>query len=101
MGQSQSPEVLVSESRASVRLPIGGKAAHVETVQDGQTGLLVPPNGSAALSEAILRLLRDPGFAAQSGNNGRAHVAAEFSFQRLIENTDQMYKELLLARGVE
>src|SRR5215469_4302862 len=31
MGQSQSPEVLVSESRASVRLPTGGNGAHGET----------------------------------------------------------------------
>jgi glycosyltransferase involved in cell wall biosynthesis len=71
---------------------VGG---NVEIVRDGKTGLLVPPNDSVALAEAILRLLRDPGFAAELGKNGRAHVAAEFSFQRLIEKTDQMYTELL------
>jgi glycosyltransferase involved in cell wall biosynthesis len=77
---------------------VGG---NVEILQDGRTGLLVPPNDSAALGDAILRLLRDPGFAAELGKNGRALVAAEFSFQRLIEKTDQMYTELLRARGVE
>lgn len=77
---------------------VGG---NVEIVQDGKTGMLVPPNDSASLADAILRLLRDPAFAAELGNNGRARVAAEFSFQRLIEKTDQMYTELLQARGVE
>ena len=77
---------------------VGGNA---EIVQDGKTGLLVPPNDFAALAEAMLRLLRDPGSAAELGNNGRAHVAAEFSFRRLIEKTDQMYTELLQARGVK
>ena len=83
---------------ATIASRVGG---NVEIVQDGKTGLLVPPNDSAALAEAILRFLRNPGFAAELGNNGRAHVAAEFSFQRLIEKTDQMYTELLQARGVE
>ena len=77
---------------------VGG---NVEIVQDGKTGLLVPSNDSAALAEAILRLLRDPGLSAELGNSGRAHVAAEFSFQRLIEKTDQMYTELLQAREGE
>ncbi len=77
---------------------VGG---NVEIIQDGKTGLLVPPNNPAALAEAILRLLRAPDFAAALRKSGREYVAAEFSFQRLIEKTDQMYTELLQARGVE
>jgi len=77
---------------------VGGNA---EIVQDGQTGLLVPPEDSSALGEALLRLLRDPGFAASLGKNGREYVASEFSFQRMIQNTDQLYTELLRSRGVE
>jgi glycosyltransferase involved in cell wall biosynthesis len=77
---------------------VGGNA---EIVQDGKTGLLVPPEDSSALGEALLRLLRDPGLAASLGKNGREYVAAEFSFQRMIQNTDQLYTELLRARGVE
>jgi glycosyltransferase involved in cell wall biosynthesis len=77
---------------------VGG---NVEIIQDGETGLLVPPNDPAALAEAVLRLLCDPRFAAELGNHGRAHVAAEFSFSRLIEKTHQLYTELLQARGGE
>ena len=77
---------------------VGG---NVELVQDGKTGLLVPPADPSALGAAILRLLHDPGLAAQLGRNGQAFVAAEFSFERMIEKTDQMYTELLQSRGVE
>lgn len=77
---------------------IGG---NVEIIQEGRTGLLVPPNDPAALCDAILCLLRDPRHAAELANNGRTFVAAEFSFQRMIEKTDQMYAELLQSRGVE
>jgi glycosyltransferase involved in cell wall biosynthesis len=77
---------------------VGGNA---EIVEDGKTGLLVPPEDSSALGEALLRLLRDPELAASLGKNGREYVASEFSFQRMIAHTDQLYTELLRSRGVE
>jgi L-malate glycosyltransferase len=77
---------------------VGGNA---EIVQDGKTGLLVPPDDPSALAEALLRLLRDPGFAATLGGLGREYVTSEFSFRRMIENTDQLYTELLRQRGIE
>jgi glycosyltransferase involved in cell wall biosynthesis len=77
---------------------VGGNA---EIVEDGKTGLLVPPEDSSALGEALLRLLRDPELAASLGKNGREYVASEFSFQRMIQNTNQLYTELLRSRGVE
>lgn len=82
----------------SIASRVGG---NVEIVQDRKTGLLVTANDPAALREAILRLLRDPLYARELGSNGRVLVTVEFSFQRLIEKTDQMYTELLQSRGVE
>jgi len=77
---------------------VGGNA---EIIEDGKTGLLVPSEDPSALAEAILRLLRNPRWAADLGKTGQDFVAAEFSFQRLIEKTDQMYTELLRGRGIE
>jgi glycosyltransferase involved in cell wall biosynthesis len=77
---------------------VGG---NIEIVQDGTSGLLVPPEDSPALAEALLHLLRNPGFAATLGKKGREYVTQEFSFQRMIENTDQLYTELLRSRGVQ
>jgi glycosyltransferase involved in cell wall biosynthesis len=77
---------------------VGGNA---EIVQDGKSGLLVPPEDSSALEEALLRLLRDPEFASSLGKNGREYVTREFSFQRMIESTDQLYTELLRSRAVQ
>ena len=77
---------------------VGG---NVEILRDDKTGLLVPPEDSTALAEALLRLLRDPEFAARLGKSGREYVASEFSVQRMIANTDQLYTELLRSRGVE
>lgn len=82
----------------TVATRVGGNA---EIIDDGKTGILVPPESSPALAEAILRLLRDPRFASSLGKNGREYVASEFSFQKMIENTDKLYTELLHSRGAE
>jgi L-malate glycosyltransferase len=77
---------------------VGGNS---EIVQDGVTGLLVPPEDSAALAEALLRFLRDPVTATAIGARAREFVSANFSFQRMIEKTDQLYSELLHSRNLE
>lgn len=59
------------------------------------------PGVRFVLAEALLRLLRDPGFAANLGHNRREYVTPQFSFLRMIENTDQLYTELLCRRGIE
>lgn len=82
----------------TVASKVGGNA---EIIQDGKTGLLVPPENPSALSDALLRLLRDPDLAMSLGNHGREYVISEFSFQRMIENTDQLYTELLRQRGIK
>jgi glycosyltransferase involved in cell wall biosynthesis len=81
----------------AARLPaivsrVGGNA---ELVEDGVTGLLVPPADSSALSAAILKLLRDPGLARQMGQTGHEFTIRSFSFDRLVREVDALYTELL------
>jgi glycosyltransferase involved in cell wall biosynthesis len=49
-----------------------------ELIEDGVTGLLVPPGDAAALAEALLRVQRDPAAALEMAKRGRAHVEREF-----------------------
>jgi L-malate glycosyltransferase len=71
---------------------VGGNA---ELVKDGVTGLLVPAEDSAALSAALLRLLRDPEFCRRISENGQRLAIENFSFERLIREIDELYTELL------
>jgi L-malate glycosyltransferase len=75
---------------------VGGNA---ELVEDGVTGLLVPPEDSQALSGAFLRLLRDPALAREIAANGQRLAVENFSFERLIREVDQLYTELLQGKG--
>ncbi|MFH1496622.1 MAG: glycosyltransferase family 4 protein [Verrucomicrobiota bacterium] len=50
-----------------------------EAVQDGVTGLLVPPDDLAALTGALARLIRDPALRAALGEAGRERAASHDS----------------------
>ena len=65
-----------------------------EAVNDGVTGLLVPARDAAALTAAVTRLLDDPGLAARFGSFGRKRVADEFSSEREVTLTDEVYRRL-------
>jgi glycosyltransferase involved in cell wall biosynthesis len=76
---------------------VGGNA---ELINDGMTGLLVPPEDSSALSSAMLKLLRDPGLAQRIAQGGHEFTVRNFSFERLVREVDELYSELLLqSRG--
>jgi glycosyltransferase involved in cell wall biosynthesis len=75
---------------------VGGNA---ELVEDGVTGLLVPPEDSPALSAALLKLLHDPGLARQMVQRGHEFTIQNFSFERLVREVDALYTELLQRGG--
>jgi len=66
----------------------------------GQTGLVVSPCDSAALAEAINRLLSDEGLRRRMGEAGRERAQREFSKETMIEQTLRLYESLLVGRDM-
>ncbi len=56
-----------------------------EVVVDGQTGLLVAPGDDTALAAALLRLLENPGYAAQLGHAGRQRVERHLNWDKVVD----------------
>lgn len=66
-----------------------------EVVEDGVTGVLVPPREAAPLAEAIAALLVDPVRCERMGHAARALAEREFGLPAVIDSTLAVYRELL------
>lgn len=66
-----------------------------EIVPEGQNGILVDPRDVASLANAIRTLLTDDDLAYSMGREGRRLVETRFSLTQMIEQTRQVYEELL------
>ncbi len=67
----------------------------VETVIEGETGLLVPPQDAAALAEALLALLSNPAQRQQMGEAGRVRVTQEYTAERMVQRIEAVYAGLV------
>jgi len=65
-----------------------------EVVEDGRTGLLVPPADVDALCAAMLRLADDAELRRALGSAGRERVRKNFALERMIEETLDVYSRL-------
>jgi len=93
------PNAVLEYMAAGLPTVVTRVGGNVELIEDGVTGLLVPPEDSAALSTALLRLLRDPVLARHIAQSGREFTTRNFSFERLVREVDELYTELLRRPG--
>jgi glycosyltransferase involved in cell wall biosynthesis len=66
-----------------------------EIIQDGVTGLLVPIADVDRLTESIVALLKDRQRRIQIGIAAREAVSAQFSIERMIEETEEIYRAVI------
>ena len=78
--------------RPVVATRVGGLA---DAVEDGVTGLLVPPRDPAALRAAIERLLGDEGLRRRLGVAARAEARSRFSWDAATAATIRAYRDAL------
>jgi glycosyltransferase involved in cell wall biosynthesis len=74
--------------RAVVVSAVGG---HLDTVEDGVTGRLVPPRDHVALTAALTQLLADPGLRRKLGTAGAARAASRYSWDTIAAETEAVY----------
>ena len=65
---------------------------HRDVVIHGETGLLVPPNDSAALADAIAELITDPDRRKAMGEAGRRRAFEEFGIRLMVDATAAIYR---------
>jgi len=78
------PNVLLEAQSQGLACVATEVSAIPELIDDGETGLLVPPRNPAALAVAIDRLAREPDLRRRLADAGQARVVSDFSHRQLI-----------------
>jgi glycosyltransferase involved in cell wall biosynthesis len=81
--------------------PVVASAAggNPELVEDGTSGLLVPPRDPAAVAAAVRRFLSDPALEARLGAAARERVVRGFSTEIRLDRIEELYSRLIAGRA--
>ena len=87
---------VVVEAQAVGRPVIASRlGALAELIEDGRTGLLVPPEDPEALAQALTRFICDDALRARCVEQGRRDAEAKWTVSRMVEQTLAVYEECL------
>ncbi len=88
------------DAMAAAKACIGTRVGGIpEVIDDGVTGILVPPHDPPALAGAIVGLLNDGDLRRRMGDAGRARVRSHFSVERMVEATLAAYSRIAPRTG--
>ena len=88
--------IAILEAMAMGRPVVATKVGGVpEVVEDGVTGLLVPPADSASLAGAIVTLAKSPDLRRAMGNAGARRVHEHFHVAKMTRQIEAVYEGLL------
>jgi glycosyltransferase involved in cell wall biosynthesis len=98
--RNEGTPVALIEAMAAGRPVVATRVGGVpDVVDDGVTGVLVPPGSADDVAGAVQALLRDAAAARAMGERARASVLERFSADRLVDDVDRLYRELLRERA--
>lgn len=89
------PNVLMEAQAMGLACLSTRVSAIPELIEDGATGVLVPPDDAAALAQALGRLIGDPALRADLGARAARHVRAHFSADPGIARLAERFRPLL------
>jgi len=89
------PLSLLEAMEAGLPVVATGVDGTTEVVVAGETGLLVPPENSKALAEAIRRLAADRPLCSSMGETGRTRVRSLFSSDIMVDAYHRLYLQVL------
>ncbi|RZS87373.1 glycosyltransferase involved in cell wall biosynthesis [Motilibacter rhizosphaerae] len=91
--RSEAMPYSVLEAMACGRAVVASAVDGVpELVEDGVTGLLVPPDDPSALAAALDRLDKDRAAVLEMGAAGRARLLSRFTLETMLESTLRVYE---------
>lgn len=85
---------------AGVPLVVSDASGFRDLVHDRETGLVAPRGDVEALADRIVELLEDRPLAHQLAESARRRAHEEFTLERMVDQTEALYRELLEIEGI-
>ena len=95
------PRSTLEAMRAGLPVVVSDVGGSAEAVEDGMTGFVVPPRDVEALRKALAKLVTDPDLRSRMGAAGRRLYEEKFTFERMLEATVSVYRQVLKEREQE
>ena len=89
------PLAMVEAMLAGLPIVASDVGSVAEAIEDGETGLLVPPGDEHALEAALRRVLDDRELATRLGERARALATDRFTTDRMVQAFEDLYDEIL------
>ena len=100
----------INEGMGRVVLEAGGAGTPVvasdvggipEVLQDSITGVLVPPESPESIARVLVALAGSPERLERMGIASRAHVIPAFGLERMVEQIEALYEEVLEEKHID
>jgi glycosyltransferase involved in cell wall biosynthesis len=89
------PKVIIEAMAYGVAPIVTNSGGSPELVEDGKSGIVVPPNNAKAIADEITRLYKNPELCKKIGDNARARIDNSFRIEDTIDRTYELYKKML------
>jgi len=89
------PLSLLEAIRAEIPIVATDVDGNRDVIENGVSGLLVPPKNQEALAESVLRLLKDPSLAASVVKKAKIRWMTDFFLANMLQKTRQIYTDLM------
>ncbi|MFW6120329.1 MAG: glycosyltransferase family 4 protein [Petrotogales bacterium] len=88
--------MVLIEGNACGKPVVGTRVGGIQhVIEDGETGLLVPPKDYDALANAIIKLLKDEVMAKKMGKKGGELVEKKYNWENLAEETERVFRKVI------
>jgi len=93
------PNALLEAMAVGLPCVVSALDAVQDILQHELNSLLVPPSDAVAMSEAVCRLLKDEKLRKVLGSQAQKLVREQFSSQRMIDQYEQLFNQILNQQG--
>ena len=90
-----SPNALIEAMAVGLPCIASSVGGVLDLIDDQENGLLIPPQASGALAEAINEILTNPELAVDLGRNARRKIEEMFDNDRSIQQLQSVYQDCL------